>query len=141
METLQLITAHWPVDRSRLLAIRHAVFVDEQGVPAEFEEDPQDPLAYHCAALSGDGEWIGTGRLLDDGHIGRLAVLQQHRGQGVGSALLAHLIDQAQARGHRQLALSSQIAVADFYQRFGFVRHGEVYDEVGIPHIAMTRPG
>jgi predicted GNAT family N-acyltransferase len=80
---------------------------------------------------------LGTGRLLPDGHIGRMAVLRQARGAGVGSALLRALMQAARARGDREVMLSAQTHALPFYERFGFVAEGEAYDDAGIPHRVM----
>lgn len=118
--------------------IRFQVFVDEQQVPAEMELDEFDALSCHALALA-DGRPVGTGRLLPDGHIGRMAVLAGWRGRGVGAALLQALIDEAGRRGMARLALSAQTHALGFYARFGFVPEGEVYEEAGLPHQGMVR--
>jgi predicted GNAT family N-acyltransferase len=119
--------------------IRFEVFVEEQKVPAEMELDEFDALSCHALALA-DGQPVGTGRLLPDGHIGRMAVLAGWRaGRRRGPA--AGLIDEAGRRGMAQLALSAQTHALGFYARFGFVPEGEVYEEAGLPHQVMTRVG
>lgn len=118
--------------------IRFRVFVDEQKVPADMEIDEFDALSCHALAWVG-GEPAGTGRLLPDGHIGRMAVLTGWRGCGVGAALLQALIDEAERRGRHRLVLSARTHALGFYARFGFVPQGEVYDEAGLPHQAMLR--
>lgn len=118
--------------------VRFQVFVDEQGVPSDMELDEFDPLSCHAAALRG-GQVVGAGRLLPDGHIGRMAVLAEWRGQGVGAALLKALMAEAAQRGMRRLALSAQTHAVDFYARFGFVPEGPEYQEAGLPHQAMER--
>jgi predicted GNAT family N-acyltransferase len=80
----------WQKDKELLSNIRYQVFVDEQKVPFELEIDDDDPLAAHVLCLV-DGQPVGTGRILLDGHIGRLAVLQAHRKQGYGNKILDHL--------------------------------------------------
>ncbi len=120
--------------------IRFEVFVEEQKVPAEMELDELDALSCHALALA-DGQQVGTGRLLPDGHIGRMAVLAGWRGCGVGAALLQALIDEAGRRGVARLVLSAQTHALGFYARFGFVPEGEVYEEAGLPHQVMTRVG
>ena len=120
--------------------IRFEVFVEEQRVPAEMELDEFDALSCHALALA-DGRPVGTGRLLPDGHIGRMAVQAAWRGRGVGAALLQALIAEAGRRGMAQLALSAQTHALGFYGRFGFLPEGEVYDEAGLPHQVMTRRG
>lgn len=119
--------------------IREAVFVVEQGVPLEMEYDECDSGGLHVIAFGPAGETIGTGRLLPDGHIGRLAVLRDWRGRGVGRALMCRLMDAARRRGMTDLALHAQVSVAGFYERLGFVARGEEFMEVGIPHVLMTR--
>lgn len=118
--------------------IRFTVFVDEQKVPVELELDEFDPLSCHALALAGD-EAIGTGRLLPDGHIGRMAVLAGWRGRGVGALLLQALIDEAQRRGLARVVLNAQTHALGFYARFGFVPEGEEYEEAGLPHRTMSR--
>jgi len=132
--------ADWASERETLLAIRFAVFVHEQGVPPELEEDAQDAEALHLLALSPDGQAIGTGRLLTaDGHIGRMAVHRDWRGQGVGSALLHTLLTEAGRAGLRTVFLNAQCTAEPFYRRFGFQPEGEVFDDAGIPHRRMVR--
>ncbi|MDH5553187.1 MAG: GNAT family N-acetyltransferase, partial [Nitrosomonas sp.] len=80
---------------------------------------------------------IGTARLLLNGHIGRMAVLKNWRNQGVGSAMLQHLLDEMRNRGIQYAVLNAQITATDFYRRFGFQAEGEEFMEAGIPHIRM----
>ena len=82
---------------------------------------------------------IGTGRLLPQGRIGRMAVLAERRGQGVGAAILRCLVDAARQRGDRSVELSAQRSAEAFYLRHGFAATGEPYREAGIEHIHMTR--
>ncbi len=129
----------WDKQANEATPIRHAVFVQEQGVPAEIELDEWDPLSLHAIARDGDGRAIATGRLLPDGHIGRMAVLKAARGSGAGTAILQALMDAARARGLREVVLNAQTHAAPFYRRLGFVQEGDVFDDAGIPHIAMRR--
>ncbi|MGV7206431.1 GNAT family N-acetyltransferase [Oxalobacteraceae bacterium A2-2] len=120
--------------------IRFEVFVEEQKVPAEIELDAMDAYCLHAVAYDANGVPVGTGRLLPDGHIGRMAVRQSARGSGVGSALLQALMAQARQRGDREVALSAQTHAAPFYQRHGFATEGEEFYEAGLPHVNMLRP-
>ena len=86
-----------------------------------------------------NGEAVGTGRLLPDGHIGRMAVAQSARGHGVGSAMLTALMDEARRRGHSQAVLSAQTHAREFYRKHGYAVFGEEYDDAGIPHVEMRR--
>lgn len=121
-----------------LAAIRRMVFVDEQKVPEALEWDGLDPECVHVLAAAASGMPIGTGRLLPDGHIGRMAVLKDWRGRGVGGALLAALIEAAREAGHARAQLNAQVHALGFYARYGFVAEGPVFDDAGIPHRAMT---
>jgi predicted GNAT family N-acyltransferase len=139
MAAFTIMETEWARDVPRLAAIRRTVFIDEQGVPEALEWDVHDAAALHLLALADDGEAIGCARLLPDGHVGRMAVLPAWRRQGVGQALLAAVMDAAQARGHATLRLSAQTHAAGFYARAGFVVVGDEYEEAGIPHVAMQR--
>ena len=139
MAAFTLTETEWARDAARLAAIRRTVFIDEQGVPEALEWDEHDAVALHLLAVADDGTPIGCARLLLDGHIGRMAVLPAWRNQGVGQALLAAVMDAAQARGHATLRLSAQTHAAGFYARAGFVVVGDEYEEAGIPHVAMQR--
>ncbi|MFN7757293.1 MAG: GNAT family N-acetyltransferase [Betaproteobacteria bacterium] len=127
----------WIDLREEAAPIRYAVFVDEQKVPAEIELDDWDALSLHALALDAQGRVLGTGRLLPDGHIGRMAVLQSARGQGVGTALLRALLQAARARGDREVVLSAQTHAMPFYEKAGFIAEGDDYDDAGIPHRQM----
>ena len=130
---------YWQARQVMLRAIRTRVFIEEQGVPQELEWDGLDEHAYHVMALAADGSPIGTGRLLQDGHIGRVAVLKEWRGKGVGRALLDLLLVVANKMGNEEVKLNAQVRVLDFYVRHGFAAHGKEFMEAGIPHVAMTR--
>ena len=119
-----------------ILSIRFNVFVKEQGVDPSLEIDGQDPDCLHAIAYI-DGKAVGTGRLLPDGHIGRMAVLPDYRSRGIGSAVLRNLIKAAGDRGDRQVILASQVHAAPFYKRIGFQTQGDPYMEAGIEHIHM----
>lgn len=130
--------ADWDADRSALRSVRETVFVREQGVPLALEWDEFDAVSRHVLAETAEGA-VGTGRLLPDGHIGRMAVLAGWRGQGVGSTMFRALLDLAADAGHRRVMLSAQSGVQDFYRRFGFETEGPSYLEAGIEHVAMAR--
>lgn len=137
IEAFRIETGDWTATRAGAEPVRRAVFVDEQKVPAEIELDEFDPVSLHALAFDAEGRVLGTGRLLPDGHIGRMAVLRQARGIGVGRALLRALMQAARARGDREVLLSAQTHAIAFYQRFGFVVEGEAYDDAGIAHRMM----
>ena len=123
----------------QLRAVRETVFVQEQQVPIEEEWDALDPDCVHVIARAQDGTPIGTGRLTPEHKIGRMAVLREWRGRGVGDALLLALIEQAHQRGWREVALNAQVSAIAFYLRHGFQPVGERFWEAGIEHQAMRR--
>jgi predicted GNAT family N-acyltransferase len=129
----------WAREADKLRAIRIKVFVVEQNIPEELEWDEFDARSVHAIAEDAHGGPIGCGRLLPDGHIGRMAVISDWRGRGVGAALLVRLIELARARGDPRVLLNSQTRAMPFYARFGFVPVGAEYEEAGIPHWTMER--
>ena len=132
--TLELV--RWQEAESALRAIRTAVFIEEQGIPEADEWDAADQDSLHVLARLA-GRAIGTGRLLPDGHIGRMAVLPEARGTGLGSAMLQRLMAAAADAGRAEVVLHAQVAVIDFYLAHGFSPEGEAFDECGIPHQRM----
>ena len=127
----------WEEAGPQLRSVRTAVFVEEQGVPAELEWDELDDDCEHVIAESSTGDAMGTGRLLPDGHIGRMAVLRPWRGRGVGRALMAELLAVARVRGVESVELSAQTHAIGFYERFGFAVVSSEFIEAGIPHCRM----
>ena len=134
MFTLEL--TRWADEETDLRAVRTSVFIEEQAIPEDEEWDEMDALSVHLLARL-DGRAVGTGRLLPDGRIGRMAVLREARGTGLGSAMLQRLMAAASAAGHRETTLTAQVAVMPFYAAHGFLPEGEVFDECGIPHQRM----
>ena len=122
-----------------LHGVRQRVFVEEQGVPATLERDALDAACIHVLARDPQGEPIGTGRLLPDGRIGRMAVLAGWRSQGVGEALLHALVQAAAEAGLARVHLHAQLPAQAFYARHGFLPGGEALIEAGIVHQPMAR--
>ncbi|SFB72796.1 Predicted N-acyltransferase, GNAT family [Collimonas sp. OK412] len=127
----------WAAQKTDARAVRFDVFVIEQKIPVELEWDDMDEHCLHAVAYDAAGHAIGTGRLLPDGHIGRMAVRAAGRGKGVGAAILKALMAQARQRGDAEVVLNAQTQAEAFYGRYGFSRDGEEYDEAGIAHICM----
>lgn len=136
--SLRIVIGAWEQQRQAAAALRQQVFVVEQGVPAELELDEMDAQSLHAVAYQ-DGVPVATGRLLPDGHIGRMAVRQDARRAGTGSLVLCALMDEARRRGDRDVVLHAQLSARDFYARHGFEPEGEVFMDAGIEHIAMRR--
>ena len=126
----------WDKAREDASRVRFTVFVEEQRVPAEIELDQHDEASLHVVAYERDTP-VGTARLLPDGHVGRMAVLKDWRGRGVGAQMLAVLIRMARMLGHREVVLSAQTHAVPFYRKHGFVEEGSEYMDAGIPHRDM----
>ena len=128
----------WEEARAHAAPIRFTVFVEEQGVPREIELDEHDAASIHVVAFA-EGKPVATGRLLPDGHIGRMAVLQDWRRRGVGALMLKALVERAKERGDAEVVLAAQVRAVPFYRAHGFVAEGDIYMEAGIPHQDMRR--
>ena len=138
---IEIVVAATPRQREDAFAVRIAVFVEEQRIPRSEELDELDATAVHCVGYD-DGTPVAAGRLvIDDGYgkIGRMAVLSDYRGRGIGARLLEALEQEGVARGLRRFKLSAQLHARGFYESCGYTPVGDVYDEVGIPHIAMEK--
>ncbi|MDX5979001.1 GNAT family N-acetyltransferase [Halomonas sp. XH26] len=136
MSTTTIINGDWSTLKDIASEIRRVVFIEEQCVPQEEEWDGHDDECSHFIAYLED-QPVGTARLLPDGHIGRVAVLDSARGAGIGYQLMEAAIQAAREAGHTHVALSAQLHALAFYQRLGFVAHGGTFMDAGIPHREM----
>ena len=127
-------------DLDTCIALRRAVFIDEQGIPEAEEIDDLDDEALHVLGWI-DGVPVATARMfLTDGtgKIGRVCVLAQARGTGAGAAIMQGAIAALRARGAATVKLSSQSYAIPFYEKLGFVAYGPEYPDAGIPHRDMV---
>jgi predicted GNAT family N-acyltransferase len=129
----------WATSGDELFAVRRTVFIEEQGVPEALELDEHDPRSLHAVARDAQGRAIGTGRLVDDGHVGRLAVLASWRGRGVGRALVRRLLEEAERRGMTETIADGQLTALGFWAKLGFVPEGPEFLDAGIPHRKTRR--
>lgn len=136
-DAFRIEIASYERDLPDLRAVREPVFVAEQQVPIEEEWDALDPASVHVLARDGQGRPVGTGRLTPERKIGRMAVLPEWRGRGVGAAMLRTLLEQARARHWPEVVLHAQVDAIPFYLRAGFVGEGEEFVEAGIRHRTM----
>ena len=130
--------ADWP----EIAALRTQVFVEEQGVPPEIEQDDRDATAVHALSRDAAGRVVATGRLLvgeGTATIGRMAADPAVRGAGHGRAVLEELHRQAALRGVTEISLHAQLTARGFYERAGYAAVGDVYEEAGIAHVTMSR--
>ena len=130
--------ANWLEDGLQLSVVREVVFINEQQVPVELEWDEFDIDCVHALAVDSDGKPIGTARCLPNGHIGRMAVLKEWRGKGVGRALLYRLIEEIRNQHTQQATLNAQTYAIEFYRKFGFQVVGKEFMDAGIPHVQMV---
>lgn len=130
----------WANAQQQLRTIREQVFIIEQKVPTELEWDGLDEQCYHLLATTENETPIGTARMLLDGHIGRMAVLIEHRNQGVGSELLFSLLAIARQHYINKVYLHAQLQAVEFYRRHHFEVISEEFMDAGIPHVTMHRP-
>ena len=128
-------------DKAQTIAgpIRFAIFVGEQNVPPGIELDDKDVECLHAVAFDDSGNAIGTGRLLPEGKIGRMAVVKEWRRRGIGALILKALMEEAGKRGHKEVFLSAQLQAAEFYREHGFEAEGKVYKDAGLLHQDMRR--
>ncbi|MGM9427843.1 YbgC/FadM family acyl-CoA thioesterase [Hydrogenophaga sp. MI9] len=125
--------------------VRTAVFVEEQRIPKDLEHDAADLGAVHAVVRNRLGQAVATGRLIPSGtpgvsQIGRLAVNRVLRGGALGTQVLQALVEAARARGDREVMLHAQRSAIGFYDRLGWQRRGEAFEEAGIAHQEMVLP-
>lgn len=135
---VHVVQVAWEDQAAALQAIRKVVFIEEQGVPKEIEWDGEDDLCEHFLAINEAGIHIGCARLMPSGQIGRMAVLEAHRGNNHGLALLNAAIDAAQQKGLTDVHLHAQAEAIGFYRKRGFLSVGPRFLEAGIEHQEMT---
>ncbi|MFD8484109.1 GNAT family N-acetyltransferase [Kitasatospora sp. NPDC059673] len=139
-------------DLAAVWAVRRAVFVEEQEIPAELEYDEYDATSVHLLAVGEDGAALGTARLISGAEalgltegvqdrvlLGRLAVVREARGTGLGVRLVRAVEELGRERGAKELELHAQVRALGFYERLGYAAEGPEYDDAGIPHRTMTR--
>ncbi len=142
-EMVEVRTGDWNTLGRDAARLRTAVFVREQGIPADVEADALDASARHAVLYNRLGQPVATGRLLQQapgvGRIGRMAVDRSVRGARWGRVLLNALVDAARARGDKQVQLHAQCSAQGFYERSGFAAVGMPYEEAGLPHLLMAK--
>jgi ElaA protein len=124
-----------------LVRLREEVFVVGQRITAEPEIDGLDPAALHVLGIDGQGRLVATARLLaqeDPVRVGRVAVHPAFQRQGVGTSLMevVHAL-----LGDRSATMSAQAHLVPWYERLGWTPRSEPYEEAGIPHRSLVRPG
>ncbi|RRJ82927.1 GNAT family N-acetyltransferase [Aestuariirhabdus litorea] len=133
-----------------ILRLRQAVFVVEQNCPYQ-DADGLDATAWHLGGWRGEGDArelvaylrvVFPGVNYEEPSVGRVVTAASVRGQGVGRALTAEGVARVEAQyPGAAIRISAQLYLKGFYRGFGFEVVGEPYEEDGIPHIEMLRPG
>jgi ElaA protein len=121
-------------------ALRRVVFIEEQGVSETDEVDDLDPVSIHLLAVK-DGVAVGSARIVpvdDTAKIGRVCVVKDERGDGLGAELIRSALLEAKERGFARAKLGSQVHAIGFYEKLGFTVYGPVYDDAGIDHRDMV---
>lgn len=137
MTTVSVVSGDWKTYQHECERVRAMVFVAEQKVPRELEFDEDDHSAEHFVAIDARKMVMGCARLLDDGRIGRVAVLRPFRRRGIGRVLMEAVLERAKARGMASVYLGAQVQAQPFYEQLGFKPYGDVFDEAGISHQMM----
>jgi predicted GNAT family N-acyltransferase len=140
---IHIFVARTNEDFENCFKIRSQVFVFEQGVPEEMERDEYDHDALHFLAFV-DGTVVGTARvvILDEGRtakIGRVAVLQSHRGLGLGKQLMLAIEKASELSNCERFYLQAQTHALKFYEQLGYTAEGWEFQDAGIPHREMNK--
>ena len=140
--TVTVRCAQDPREIADAIALRSAVFVDEQGVPVEEDVDGRDDEAVHLVAVDDAGAVVGTCRLLADGptlKLGRMAVAAPARRQGIGLRLLDLADAQAESSGAERIVLGAQVSAVPLYEQAGYRTRSAVFLDAGIEHVWMEK--
>lgn len=121
--------------------VRRKVFIEEQKVPEELEIDEYDKAADHVIVYINNNP-VATGRFVainGEDLFGRIAVLKEYRGRGLGKIVVDNLINKAEEKGIDEVHLHAQLTAKGFYESLGFEAYGEIFDDAGIDHIGMKK--
>lgn len=142
MNRLIIRLADLPRELPQVHKIRYLVFQIEQGVDPTLEFDGKDDESIHILAYLNE-KAVGTTRLrfLADQTVKleRFAVLPEARGLGIGRNLMTYILEWLTQKQASTIWMNAQVAVRGFYEKFGFVPEGNVFEEAGIPHIRMKK--
>lgn len=129
-------------ERNRAFAIRKAVFVEEQGVPAHLEIDEYDDIAFHFIVNEGD-KTIAAARLREIapqfGKVERVCVLKDYRGKRLGVLIMEAMEQYAHNIPWKRLKLHAQSYAVPFYEKLGYVVTSPEFTNANMPHRAMEK--
>ena len=137
MNDFVIAIVSWSDKQAEVTSVHRAVFIEEQNVPESIELDGRDPDYFHVLASDKNGRPVGTARMDEKGKIGRMAVLQNYRRQGIGRKMIQALMDYGRKNSITDFHVSSQVTAIGFYKKMGFEPFGEEFFEAGIKHINM----
>ena len=137
MNDIDIEIVSWSEKQTELTSVRRAVFIEEQNVPESIELDGSDPDFIHVLASDKNGRPVGTARINRKGKIGRMAILQNYRRQGIGRKMSQKLMDYVRKNSITDFHVSSQVTAIGFYRKMGFEPFGEEFIEAAIMHINM----
>lgn len=140
-QPVKIIESIWPANQGAIRLIRQTVFIEEQNVPDNLEWDDLDSTAIHLCIFSehSNKELIAYARLLPEGKLTRMAVAKEHRAKGYGAALVQYAIAKSIQLELTKIKLDAQIPAVPFYQKLGFLTHGDEFWDAGIKHIHMFK--
>ena len=136
LTNVKITQVSWREAENYLREVRQMVFVEEQAVAPDFEWDELDASAVHLLAMQ-NNQPIACLRIIDFHKIGRMAVLKEWRGMGLGTALLLEAIKICKTNGSKSIHLPAQTHAIGFYQQAGFKVTSNEYCDVHIPHVDM----
>ncbi len=137
LKSFEFVQVKWAAASSDIMQIREKVFIIEQRFGKETLIDKDDPKSFHILVLNKSGKTVACGRLNPNGRIGRIAVLIDHRGSGIGTMLLSKLIRIAEKRKITTLTLNTETDLTHFYDQQRFHIDGPVYMKQGVPFQRM----
>lgn len=133
---MHILQTNWAAQHQQLRLIREQIFIIEQGVPPALEWDTFDESAIHLLTIV-EHKPVACARILNFNHIGRMAVLANFRGIGLGTALLIKAIEICKIHGAPIITLSAQVHAIPFYEKSGFIVNSDIYYDAGIAHRDM----
>jgi predicted GNAT family N-acyltransferase len=128
------------VDADQTLPIRHKVLWPDQAL--DFSKVDGDEEARHFGVALND-ELISVASIFfetdDTARLRKFATLPEFQGQGVGSHLLKHILEDLRSSGCSMLWCDGREAAKAFYQRLGFEASGERFFKKDVAYFKMTK--
>nr|AGF93404.1 acetyltransferase, GNAT family [uncultured organism] len=119
--------------------IREKVFIKEQGISRDCDNDGKDEGATHLIAKL-KKEPIGTVRIRNINNkakLERISILKKYRNQGFGEKMVEEAIEYCKKKEVSEIFIHSLIDQKSFYEKIGFEPVGETFSEAGVEHIKM----